>query len=218
MIASKLFQILPTFFLIFAKNIKKVKIAIIDYKAGNIKSVEAALQRLGCETILTKDKEIISAADKVIFPGVGNAGAAMEALKATGLDTFIPTLRQPVLGICLGMQLMCRHSQEEDTKGLGIFDVDVIKFVAPKGEKIPHMGWNDIYDLKTPLYNGIADRSFMYFVHSYMVPVFEHTAAKCQYSVEFSASIAKDNFYGCQFHPEKSGNVGQQILENFIKL
>ncbi len=205
-------------FLIFAKNIKKVKIAIIDYKAGNIKSVEAALQRLGCETILTKDKEIISAADKVIFPGVGNAGAAMEALKATGLDTFIPTLRQPVLGICLGMQLMCRHSQEEDTKGLGIFDTDVIKFVAPKGEKIPHMGWNDIYDLKTPLYSGIADRSFMYFVHSYMVPVFEHTAAKCQYSVEFSASIAKDNFYGCQFHPEKSGNVGQQILENFIKL
>lgn len=195
-----------------------MKIAIIDYKAGNIKSVEAALQRLGCETILTKDKEIISAADKVIFPGVGNAGAAMEALKATGLDTFIPTLKQPVLGICLGMQLMCRHSQEEDTKGLGIFDTDVVKFVAPKGEKIPHMGWNDIYDLKTPLYKGIAERSFMYFVHSYMVPVFEHTAAKCDYSVQFSASIAKDNFYGCQFHPEKSGNVGQQILENFIKL
>ncbi|MCQ2771396.1 MAG: imidazole glycerol phosphate synthase subunit HisH, partial [Clostridia bacterium] len=120
-----------------------MKIAIIDYKAGNIKSVEAALQRLGCETILTKDKGIISSADKVIFPGVGNAGAAMEALKATELDTFIPTLKQPVLGICLGMQLMCRHSQEEDTKGLGIFEVDVIKFIAPKGEKIPHMGWND---------------------------------------------------------------------------
>jgi len=196
----------------------KVKIAIIDYKAGNIKSVEAALQRLGCETVLTKDKGIISSADKVIFPGVGNAGAAMEALRATELDAFIPTLRQPVLGICLGMQLMCRHSQEEDTKGLGIFDVDVVKFVAPHGEKIPHMGWNDIYGLRSQLYDNISENSFMYFVHSYMVPVFEHTAAKCQYSVEFSASIAKDNFYGCQFHPEKSGNVGQQILENFIKL
>lgn len=195
-----------------------MNIAIIDYKAGNIKSVEAALQRLGCQTVLTKDHAVIQSADKVIFPGVGNAGAAMDALVGEGLDRLIPSLRQPVLGICLGMQLMCRHSEESDTKGLGIFDVDVVKFCAKAGEKIPHMGWNNVYSLRSALYEGIPEDSYMYFVHSYMVPVFEHTAARCGYCTEFSASIARDNFYGCQFHPEKSGKIGQLILENFIKL
>ncbi|MBR6179410.1 MAG: imidazole glycerol phosphate synthase subunit HisH [Bacteroidales bacterium] len=195
-----------------------MKIAIIDYKAGNIKSVEAALQRLGCETILTKDPQTISAADKVIFPGVGHANAALEALKAAGLDTLIPSLTQPVLGICLGMQMMCQRSEEGDTPCLGIFDTEVVKFRPEHGEKIPHMGWNQISQLKSPLFEGIPDGSFMYFVHSYMVPVFEHTAAKCGYARDFSAAIARDNFYGCQFHPEKSGNIGLKILENFIKL
>ena len=195
-----------------------MKIAIIDYKAGNIKSVEAALQRLGCETVLTKDIRTIETADKVIFPGVGHATATLDALKAANLDTLISNLRQPVLGICLGMQMMCRHSEEGDTPCLGIFDAEVVKFRPDNGEKIPHMGWNQIHNLKSPLFEGIPEDSFMYFVHSYMVPVFEHTAAACGYAQEFSAAIAKDNFYGCQFHPEKSGNIGLKILENFIKL
>ncbi|MBP5502659.1 MAG: imidazole glycerol phosphate synthase subunit HisH [Bacteroidales bacterium] len=195
-----------------------MKIAIIDYKAGNIKSVEAALKRFGCNTTLTKDPQIITAADKVVFPGVGHAGAALEALHAAGLDTLIPALKQPVLGICLGMQMMCRHSEEGDTPCLGIFDAEVVKFRPNNGEKIPHMGWNQISALKSPLFEGIPEGSFMYFVHSYMVPVFEHTAAQCGYAQDFSAAIARDNFYGCQFHPEKSGNIGLQILENFIKL
>lgn len=195
-----------------------MKIAIIDYKAGNIKSVEAALKRFGCNTTLTKDPQIITAADKVVFPGVGHAGAALEALRAAGLDTLIPALKQPVLGICLGMQMMCRHSEEGDTPCLGIFDAEVVKFRPNNGEKIPHMGWNQITALKSPLFKGIPEGSFMYFVHSYMVPVFEHTAAQCGYAQDFSAAIARDNFYGCQFHPEKSGHIGLQILENFIKL
>jgi len=195
-----------------------VNIAIIDYKAGNIKSVEAALQRLGCKTVLTKNHNEILSADKVVFPGVGNAGAAMQALKNEGLDVLIPTLKQPVLGICLGMQLMCAFSEEENTQGLRIFDVTVKKFLPKAGEKIPHMGWNNVFNLKTPLYQGVAENSFVYFVHSYMVPVFEYTAAECSYAENFSASIAKNNFFGTQFHPEKSGNTGLKILENFIKL
>jgi len=195
-----------------------VNIAIIDYKAGNVKSVEAALQRLNCQAYLTKDHEKILSADKVVFPGVGNAGAAMQALKKEGLDILIPKLKQPVLGICLGMQLMCRHSEEEDTPGLNIFDAEVKKFVPENGEKIPHMGWNNIFNLKMPLYQGVKENSYVYFVHSYMVPVFEYTAAECCYVKNFSASIAKNNFYGTQFHPEKSGSIGFKILENFIKL
>ncbi|MCQ2974826.1 MAG: imidazole glycerol phosphate synthase subunit HisH [Bacteroidales bacterium] len=195
-----------------------MKIAIIDYKAGNIKSVEAALQRLGCDTTLTKDIEIIKSADKVIFPGVGHASATLSALKAANLDKLIPELTQPVLGICLGMQMMCKYSEEGNTQGLGIFDVNVVKFQAVNNEKIPHMGWNQISSLKTPLFNDIPEKSYMYFVHSYMVPVFKDTAAECGYCQQFSASIARNNFYGCQFHPEKSGKFGLKILENFIKL
>lgn len=195
-----------------------MKIAIIDYKAGNIKSVEAALQRFGCQTVLSKNHSEIQSADKVVFPGVGNAGAAMQALKASGLDLLIPTLKQPVLGICLGMQLMCKHSQEENTQGLGIFDVNVEKFNALNGEKIPHMGWNTIYNLDKTLFNNISENAYMYFVHSFCVPVFDYTAAACNYISEFSAAIHKDNFYGTQFHPEKSGTIGLKILENFIKL
>ena len=195
-----------------------MKIAIIDYKAGNIKSVEAALQRLGCQTVLSRNSSEIQSADKVVFPGVGNAGAAMQALKAFGLDKVIPTLKQPVLGICLGMQLMCKYSEEEDTQGLGIFDVSVEKFVVKSGEKIPHMGWNDIYKLEKPLFDGLESGSYMYFVHSYKVPVFGFTAAICNYITDFSAAIHKDNFYGTQFHPDKSGTYGLRILENFIKL
>jgi len=141
-----------------------VNIAIIDYKAGNVKSVEAALQRLNCQAYLTKDHEKILSADKVVFPGVGNAGAAMQALKKEGLDILIPKLKQPVLGICLGMQLMCRHSEEEDTPGLNIFDAEVKKFVPENGEKIPHMGWNNIFNLKMPLYQGVKENSYVYFV------------------------------------------------------
>lgn len=195
-----------------------MEIAIIDYKAGNIKSVEAALQRLGCHTLLTTDHQVIRSADKVVFPGVGHASAAMDALRAAGLDTLIPSLKQPVLGICLGMQMMCRQSQEGNTPGLAIFDTEVTKFVATEGEKIPHMGWNQITSLKSPLMNDIPEGSFMYFVHSYMVPISEHTIAACRYAQPFAAAIARDNFYGCQFHPEKSGRVGLKIIENFIKL
>ncbi len=195
-----------------------MKIAIIDYKAGNIRSVISAVENLGANPILTSDAQIIKNADKVIFPGVGNAKPAMEALISTGLDKVIVNLKQPVLGICLGMQLMCKKSEEGDTNGLGIFDVNVEKFIPKNNEKIPHMGWNNIYNLKSDIFSGVNNDSFMYFVHSYRVPVFEHSAAICNYIEEFSASIHKDNFYGCQFHPEKSAKSGLQILENFIKL
>jgi glutamine amidotransferase len=195
-----------------------VKIAIIDYKAGNIKSVEASLGRLGCKTLLTKNHEEIRSADKVVFPGVGNAGAALQALKKEKLDALIPELRQPVLGICLGMQMMCAFSEEENTPGLGIFNASVKRFVPKSGEKIPHMGWNEIFALKSPLFDSVPESSFMYFVHSFAVQEFEHTAAKCFYISNFSAAIAKDNFFGVQFHPEKSGTAGLKILENFIRL
>ena len=195
-----------------------MKIAIIDYKAGNIKSVEAALLRLGCQAFLTKEPQEIKSADKVVFPGVGNAGAAMQAIKNFGLDKVIPELKQPVLGICLGMQLMCSFSEEENTDGLKIFSAQVKRFVPKDAEKIPHMGWNEIFNLKTPLFEGIKDKSFVYFVHSYAVETFENTSAECFYINNFSASIAKDNFFGVQFHPEKSGQIGLKILENFVIL
>lgn len=193
-----------------------MKIALIDYGAGNVQSVKYALNRLGISPILTKNHEEIIAADKVIFPGVGSAKAAMEQLKQSGLDKLIPTLTQPVLGICVGMQLMCKFSQEGNVDCLGILDVEVKRF--DEGLKIPHMGWNDIYDYQSPLFKGLTECDQVYFVHSYYVPVNGATSAKTDYGIEFSAAIQKDNFYAVQFHTEKSGEVGAQILKNFIEL
>lgn len=193
-----------------------MKIAIIDYGAGNIKSVQFALKRLGYEGICTADPAIIQAADKVIFPGVGEASSAMSALKKTGLDKLIPTLKQPTFGICLGMQLMCDFSEENSTKCLGIFPERVEKF---KGNfKIPHMGWNQIFDYKSLIFNDLQKKSDVYFVHSFYVPISEFSACTANYGSPFSAALQRDNFYGCQFHPEKSGVVGEQILRNFLKI
>ncbi len=193
-----------------------MKIVIIDYGAGNIQSIKFALERLGYEGVLSHDAEEIKAAEKVIFPGVGEASSAMKKLKSTGLDQLIPQLKQPVLGICLGMQLMCNWSEEGNTTGLGIFDVDVIHF--EKTLKVPHIGWNRIKDLKTPLFEGIAEQEFVYLVHSFYAPVCQETIAKCDYGVNYSSALKKDNFYGVQFHPEKSSEAGEKILENFLKL
>ena len=192
------------------------KIVIIDYGAGNIQSIKFALERLGYTGVLSSDAEEIRSADKVIFPGVGEASSAMKKLKSTGLDKLIPQLKQPVLGICLGMQLMCNRSEEGDTEGLGIFDVDVIHF--EKTLKVPHIGWNRIKDLKTDLFEGIAEQEFVYLVHSFYAPVCSETIAKCDYGVNYSSALKKDNFYGVQFHPEKSSEAGEKILGNFLKM
>lgn len=192
------------------------KIVIIDYGAGNIQSIKFALQRIGYEGKLSSDAEEIRKADKVIFPGVGEASSAMKKLRSTGLDKVIPELKQPVLGICLGMQLMCRHSEEGDTTGLGIFDVDVIHFENTL--KVPHIGWNRITDLETDIFEKIREKEYVYLVHSYYAPVCSETIAKCDYGVEYSSALKKDNFYGVQFHPEKSSEAGEKILENFLKL
>ncbi|WP_424493458.1 imidazole glycerol phosphate synthase subunit HisH [Salinimicrobium sp. GXAS 041] len=193
-----------------------MKIAIIDYGAGNIQSIKFALQRHGYEGILTNDAEEIRAADKVIFPGVGEASSAMRKLKAMGLDKLIPQLTQPVLGICLGMQLMCSHSEEGNTTGLSIFDAPVKKF---SGEvKVPQIGWNHIYNLKTPIFEGIREQEYIYLVHSFYVPLCKEAIATTEYGVEYASALKKDNFYGVQFHPEKSSNAGEQILENFLRL
>ena len=193
-----------------------MKTVLIDYGAGNIQSVKYALNRLGIEPILTKDHDIIKSADKVIFPGVGAADAAMRQLKASGLDKLIPTLTQPVLGICVGMQLMCKRSKEGDVDCLGIINVEVEKF--KKGLKIPHMGWNNLRDIKSNLFNANHNTEQMYFVHSYYVPINEYTIATTDYGVPFSAAIQKDNFYAVQFHTEKSGDIGEEILKNFLEL
>jgi imidazole glycerol-phosphate synthase subunit HisH len=195
---------------------KKMKIAIIDYGAGNVQSVLFALERLGFEGIVTNDWNTIKSADKVIFPGVGEASSAMKMLVDSGLDVLIPTLKQPVLGICLGMQLMCKHSEEGDTNGLGIFDVNVVKF--SNDVKVPQMGWNTIYNLKSPLFIGIKENEFMYLVHSFYAPLSENTIATTNYELEYSTALQRDNFYGVQFHPEKSGVFGEQILKNFLNL
>ncbi len=193
-----------------------MKIAIIDYGAGNIQSVLFALERLGCKGIVTNDWNTIKSADKVIFPGVGEASSAMKLLQETGLDILIPTLKQPVLGICLGMQLMCNFSKEGNTKGLGIFDVNVMKF--SNEVKIPQMGWNTIYNLKSPLFAGIKENEFMYLVHSYYAPLSENTIATTNYEQDYSTALQRNNFFGVQFHPEKSGIFGAQILKNFLNL
>ena len=193
-----------------------MKIAIIDYGAGNVKSVLFALERLGFEGIVTNDWNTIKKADKVIFPGVGEASSAMKMLVDSGLDVLIPTLNQPVLGICLGMQLMCKHSEEGNTNGLGIFDVNVVKF--SQEVKVPQMGWNTIFDLKSPLFDGIKENEFMYLVHSFYAPLSENTIATTNYELEYSTALQRDNFFGVQFHPEKSGVFGEQILKNFLNL
>lgn len=193
-----------------------MKIAIINYGAGNIQSIKFAVQRLGFEAVLTSDTSEIKAADKVIFPGVGEASSAMRMLRSTGLDKIIPDLKQPVLGICLGMQLMCKFSEEGNTTGLEIFDARVVKF--NNGLKVPQIGWNKIYDLKSELFKGVLENEYIYLVHSYYVPECEETIACSEYGVEFTTAIKKDNFYGVQFHPEKSSTTGEKILGNFLAI
>ena len=196
-----------------------MKVVIIRYNAGNICSVDYALKRLGVEAEISADPAVIRSADKVIFPGVGEAETTMEHLKATGLDKLIKDLKQPVLGICLGMQLMCKHSEEGNADCLGIFDAEVKRFVPKRHEdKVPHMGWNTITNTNSALFTGFDKDEFVYFVHSYYVPVNEHTASTTDYIHPFSAALHKDNFYATQFHPEKSGSVGERILKNFLDL
>ncbi len=191
---------------------------IIKYNAGNVRSVMYALDRLGVSYSYTDSEEEIRGADKVIFPGVGEASSAMAYLREKGLDRIIPSLRQPVLGTCVGMQLMCRYSEEGDTTCMGIFDTDVIRFPQQDGFKVPHMGWNSIFDYKTLLTGNLPENAYVYFVHSYMAPVCEHTVATCDYIVPFSAMLQKDNFFAAQFHCEISGDAGQKVLERFLKL
>lgn len=191
-------------------------IAIIDYGAGNVKSVENAVRKLGFETIITSDFEEIRNAEKVIFPGVGEASTAMKYLKERNLDTLIPTLKQPFLGICLGQQLLCNFSEEGNTQCLGIFNLKVKEF--PATDIVPHMGWNNLQKIKGGLLEGISAADNFYFVHSYYCETGEYTTSECDYILPFSATLQKNNFYGTQFHPEKSGDVGSKILENFLKL
>ena len=193
-----------------------MKLVIIDYGAGNVKSIQFAFKRLGLEAVLSNKIDEIKAADKVIFPGVGEASSAMKMLKKSGLDTVIPTLKQPVLGICLGMQLMCTSSEEGNTKGLGIFNVAVKKFTEKV--KVPQMGWNVIYNLQSDLFKGIKEKEFMYLVHSFYAKNCSEAIATTDYEIEYASALQKDNFYGVQFHPEKSSKAGQKILKNFLEL
>jgi glutamine amidotransferase len=212
-----------------------MKLVLIKYNAGNIQSVLNALERLGVQAIVSDDKEEISTADKVIFPGVGHAKTAMESLQAANLDAVIKSLKQPVLGICVGMQLLCTHSEEEDTTGLGILPIAVKRFRAtnPAGEglgarsgrlnddllklKVPQVGWNTIYDLKSELFKNVPEKSYIYNVHSYFAEDSEYTIATCSYGVAYAAAVKKDNFYGVQFHTEKSAATGDAILKNFLR-
>lgn len=194
-----------------------MSVAIIDYGAGNIQSIRFALERLGVPTILTDQAAVITNADRVIFPGVGEASSAMKKLEKSGLDKLIPTLTQPVLGICLGMQLMCNHTEEGNTKGLGIFDTSVKRFEI-KPLKVPHMGWNTSQHTDNSLFEGIEQGSYFYMVHSYYAQICDQTVASMSYGLEFSTALQKNNFYGVQFHPEKSSNAGSKLLKNFIKI
>jgi imidazole glycerol-phosphate synthase subunit HisH len=197
-----------------------MKVVVIKYNAGNIQSVLLALKRLGINAIYTDDKAEILSADKVIFPGVGEASSTMRFLRAHGLNAIIPNLKQPLLGICLGLQLLCSHSEENDTHCLGVFDVKVKKFNSQSEPKlkVPHMGWNSLLSVKGPLFEGISENSYMYFVHSYYAESNANSIADCEYGVRFAAALNKDNFYALQFHPEKSSKHGATILENFLKL
>jgi glutamine amidotransferase len=191
-------------------------LVIIDYGAGNIKSIQFAFKRLGYNAILTDNPEEIKSADKVIFPGVGEASSAMKMLKKSGLDILIPQLKQPVLGICLGMQLMCKHTEEGNTKGLGIFDVNVKRF--SNVVKVPQMGWNTVKNLKSDLFKEINEDDYMYLVHSYYAEYCNEAIATSDYELEYASALENDNFYGVQFHPEKSSKTGEKLLKNFIEL
>jgi len=193
-----------------------MKVVIIKYNAGNIYSVKLALERLGVQSLVSENPEEIQSADKIVFPGVGEALSAMKYLQENGLAELLPQIKQPFLGICLGLQLMCRYSEENDTHCLDIFPVDVLKF--PPQDKVPHMGWNSITSLKGKLFKNVPDGSFVYFVHSFFAQRNEFESAVTDYITPFCAAAEKDNFYAVQFHPEKSAKVGEQILRNFIEL
>ena len=196
-----------------------MNVAIVKYNAGNIYSVVNALKRMGIDPVLTDDAELLKKADRVLFPGQGHAAEAMDYLKSHRLDEVIRDLKQPVFGICVGQQLLCKHSEEGDVDCIGIFDAEVKRFQPEKHEdKVPCMGWNKLYDLKSPLMANLGTGPYVYFVHSYYVPLCEETIATADYVLPYSASMHKNNFYTCQFHPEKSGKVGEQILEKFLQL
>jgi len=193
-----------------------MKTVIINYGAGNIQSIKFALQRLGLKAVLSNNVDEIRNADKVIFPGVGEASSAMKKLRESELDKIIPTLTQPVLGICLGMQLMCKSSEEGNTEGLGIFDTEVVRF--SENVKVPQIGWNTIQNLHSPLFNDVRENEYMYLVHSYYAKKSSEMIAESEYDINYASALQKDNFYGVQFHPEKSSKAGSRILENFLKL
>lgn len=193
-----------------------MKLSIVNYGAGNIKSIQFAFKRLGYSAVLTDDPDEILASDKVIFPGVGEASSAMQKLNDSGLNELIPQLKQPVLGICLGMQLMCQNTEEGNTEGLGIFSTSVKRF--SEDVKVPQMGWNTITNLKSPLFKGIEESSYMYLVHSYYAEDCEEAIANTDYDLNYASALENDNFFGVQFHPEKSSSVGEQLLQNFLNL